>query len=134
MISYVICLLFINLFLGCNKDETPTGPQFNSLKEEIDNLANQYVKVGAIIGVINKQQKKLIFSYGKKYINDNTPPDANTVFDTPPWLNVLKERFKNTDLGYILLEDKGDPLLCMGATILDVKFVRVCCSNFSGFP
>jgi len=32
-------------------------------------------------GVINKQQEQLIFSYGTKSIDDNTPPDANTVFD-----------------------------------------------------
>jgi CubicO group peptidase (beta-lactamase class C family) len=77
----IFCLIFIIVFSGCDKEKTPTGPQFNSLEEEIDNLANHYVKVGAMIGIINKQQEKLVFSYGTKSINNNVPPDANTVFD-----------------------------------------------------
>jgi CubicO group peptidase (beta-lactamase class C family) len=39
------------------------------------------MKVGAMIGVINKQQQRLIFSYGSKSINAVEPPDANTVFE-----------------------------------------------------
>ena len=39
------------------------------------------MKVGAIIGIINKQQERVIFSYGTKSINSNEPPDANTVFE-----------------------------------------------------
>jgi hypothetical protein len=42
LISKVVCLLCIILISGCDKDETPTGPQFNSLEEEIDHIANQY--------------------------------------------------------------------------------------------
>jgi hypothetical protein len=67
LISKVVCLLCIILISGCDKDETPTGPQFNSLEEEIDHIANQYLKVGATIGIINKQQERLIFSYETKY-------------------------------------------------------------------
>lgn len=77
----IFCLIFIIVFSGCDKDETPTVSRFNSLEEEIDYIAEQYVKVGAMIGIINKQQEKLIFSYGTKAINNNEPPDANTAFD-----------------------------------------------------
>jgi CubicO group peptidase (beta-lactamase class C family) len=80
----VIFLVFIILFSGCDSDEPPKNPQdppFESLEEEIDYLAGQYVRVGAMIGVINKQQEKLVFSYGTKSIYNNESPDANTVFD-----------------------------------------------------
>jgi D-alanyl-D-alanine-carboxypeptidase/D-alanyl-D-alanine-endopeptidase len=77
----VFCLICILLILGCSKDKTPTGPGFQSLEEEINSIANTYTKVGAMIGVINKQQQKLIFSYGSKSVNTNEPPDANTVFE-----------------------------------------------------
>ena len=75
------CLILILVLSGCDKGETPTGPEFNSLEEEIDNIARQYVKVGAMIGVINKEQEKLIFSYGTKSFNTDDPPDANSVFE-----------------------------------------------------
>ena len=80
-IAKIFCLIFLIVFSGCDKDETPTGPQFNSLEEEIDHIANQYLKVGATIGIINKQQERLIFSFGTKSVNSNEPPDANTVFE-----------------------------------------------------
>jgi len=73
-----MCVIFIS---GCDKDDTPTGPPIGSLEEEIDQIANQYLRVGAIIGIINKQQERVIFSYGTKSINSNEPPDANTVFE-----------------------------------------------------
>ena len=81
----VIFLIFIIVFSGCDKNETPNEtpnePEFESLAEEIDYLANQYVEIGAMIGVIDKQQEKLIFSYGTKSINTTEPPDSNTAFD-----------------------------------------------------
>jgi len=81
MISKVVCLICIIFISGCDKDDTPTGPPIGSLEEEIDQIANQYLKVGAIIGIINKQQERIIFSYGTKSINSNEPPDANSVFE-----------------------------------------------------
>ena len=81
LISKVVCLMCIILISGCDKDDTPTGPPIGSLEEEIDHIANQYLKVGAIIGIINKQQERVIFSYGTKSINNNEPPDVNTVFE-----------------------------------------------------
>ncbi len=77
----MFCLIFIITFSGCDKDEIPTAPHFNSLEEEIDYIANRYVKVGAMIGIINKEQEKIIFSYGTKSVENNDPPDANSVFE-----------------------------------------------------
>jgi D-alanyl-D-alanine-carboxypeptidase/D-alanyl-D-alanine-endopeptidase len=96
----IFCLIFIIIFSGCDKDETPTGPQFNSFEEEIDNLANQYVKVGAMIGVINKQQEKLVFSYGTKSINNSALPDSNTVFD----IGSITKTFTTTLLSDMVLK------------------------------
>jgi CubicO group peptidase (beta-lactamase class C family) len=81
LFSKVVCLTCFILFSGCDKDDTPTSSPIGSLEEEIDQIANQYLKVGAIIGIINKQQERIIFSYGTKSINNNEPPDANTVFE-----------------------------------------------------
>jgi D-alanyl-D-alanine-carboxypeptidase/D-alanyl-D-alanine-endopeptidase len=80
--STVTLFSTIFLFSNCTEDSvSPSDPPVSSLEEEIDLIANQYFKVGAIIGVINKQQEKLVFSYGTKSINSNEPPDANTVFE-----------------------------------------------------
>jgi len=76
-----ILYLIILVTLSCNKDDPQTVNEFNSLEEEINFIADKYVNVGAMVGVINKQQEKLIFSYGSKSVNENDPPDANTAFD-----------------------------------------------------
>jgi len=80
-ISKALYLISIFLILSCSKDKTPIGPIFHNLQGEINHIANRYMKVGAMIGVINKHQQKLIFSYGSKSVNTNEPPDANTVFE-----------------------------------------------------
>lgn len=77
----VFALIVIILFSSCGRDEIPTEPQPDSLEEEIDGIATQYARVGAMIGVINKQQEKLVFSYGTKSIHSDEAPDANTVFE-----------------------------------------------------
>lgn len=69
------------IFSGCNKNDDSTDPMVTSLEEEIKYLANQYVKIGAVVGIIDKQQNRHIFSYGSKSINFAEQPDANTVFD-----------------------------------------------------
>lgn len=74
----VILLSIIITFSGCRK-KNPSD--FVSLKEEIDSIAEQYVKVGAVVGVINKRNEKLVFSYGTKLVGEVEPPDANTVFE-----------------------------------------------------
>jgi CubicO group peptidase (beta-lactamase class C family) len=83
-IQTFICIFFLLVFIafsGCKKDDLPPGPIFNSLDEEIDSIAAKYVKVGAMVGVIDRQQARRIFSYGSKSGAVNDPPDDNTVFD-----------------------------------------------------
>jgi len=75
-------LYMLILFLTfCHKDDSSSGKKFDSLEQEVDFIADKYVKVGAIVGIINKEQQKLVYSFGSKSINQNVPPDANTVFD-----------------------------------------------------
>ncbi len=75
-----LLLSLIFVFNCCNKDDEPTSPLL-SLEEEINKIAEDNLKVGMVIGVINKNQQKIIFSYGSKTLNGNEAPDENTVFD-----------------------------------------------------
>jgi len=76
-----IVIGFLILFPNCHTDYDTTDDEFESLAEEIDHLANKYVKIGAVIGIIDKQQQRQIFIYGSKFLNTISPPDENTVFD-----------------------------------------------------
>jgi CubicO group peptidase (beta-lactamase class C family) len=81
LVSVALCLFAALTLPGCGDDSTPTAPPGRSLSEDIDEIALQYVKVGGMIGVIDKHQRRHIFSYGSKSVADSTPPDANTVFE-----------------------------------------------------
>ena len=76
-------ILFVLMLLltSCHKDDPDNGNKYDSLEQEVNIIANKYVKNGAMVGIINMHQEKLVFSFGSKSINENIPPDANTVFD-----------------------------------------------------
>ena len=74
-------LIIIILISACNKQDEDVNPEMTSLEEEVEYLADQYVKVGAVVGIIDKKQIRHVYSFGSKSINDAEPPDANTVFD-----------------------------------------------------
>jgi CubicO group peptidase (beta-lactamase class C family) len=78
----IIGLVFLFAFPHCKKDENGGGPvRFNSLEEEIDYLVGQYLKVGFVVGIIDKEQQKRVFAYGEKERGYGVPPDENTVFE-----------------------------------------------------
>lgn len=56
-------------------------PAFDSLEEEIHSLADKYVEVGAMVGVIDLQQNRSIYSFGRRSFDSPEPPDADTVFE-----------------------------------------------------
>jgi CubicO group peptidase (beta-lactamase class C family) len=78
-----ICLYLIIVILisACNDNDEVVDPGFVNLEEEVGYLADQYVKVGAMVGIIDKKQNRHIFSFGSKSLNNAEPPDVNTVFD-----------------------------------------------------
>lgn len=78
---YFLVFPLIFILNGCNNEETLPGPPFKDLEEEVNDIADQYVKVGLIIGIIDNQQKRQVFSYGSKSMEIGDPPDENTVFD-----------------------------------------------------
>lgn len=80
-VLYLFFLIFIIASAGCSKDETPEVLQFDNLEDEITYLSSKYVKIGAMVGIINKHQERQVFSFGSKSINNNEPPDVNTAFD-----------------------------------------------------
>ncbi|UCF63697.1 MAG: beta-lactamase family protein, partial [bacterium] len=47
----------------------------------IDAIAKNHIKVGGVIGIIDKQQKRQVFTYGAKSIQGADAPDANTIFE-----------------------------------------------------
>ncbi len=81
IIVKILIIVTALLFSDCGKDDTLTSPQYTSLEDEINDIVSRYLKVGAIIGIIDKNQERHVFSYGTKSVNTNEPPDPNTVFD-----------------------------------------------------
>ena len=74
-IYWMVLLSFITtLFFGCATEEQL------SLEEQINEIVMPRIKVGAMVGVINNQER-LILSYGSKAVNSNDPPDADTIFE-----------------------------------------------------
>ena len=79
--SLLLLVTIIIIASTCSKENSLTAPEYTSLQEEIDAIAYRYIKVGGVIGVIDKHQQRQVFSYGSKSINGNERPDANTVFE-----------------------------------------------------
>jgi CubicO group peptidase (beta-lactamase class C family) len=79
----LVVLFFLSIWLlGFSNCSCKSGKDNGTLtlKQAIDNIVNPRLKVGAIIGVILKNQRH-VFAYGKKERNGNEPPDSNTVFE-----------------------------------------------------
>jgi CubicO group peptidase (beta-lactamase class C family) len=74
-----LTLIFLNS--GCTKENDSPQPQSINLEEEINQIADQYLKVGLVIGIIDDKQIKHTYSYGSKSLGLQEPPDANTAFD-----------------------------------------------------
>jgi CubicO group peptidase (beta-lactamase class C family) len=82
-LEFLLLIIHISSFIffsSCSENGQPPDPQYSSLEEEIDHLVEQYSEVGAAIGVINNQQEQIVLFYGTKTLNENDPPDTNTVF------------------------------------------------------
>ena len=65
---------------GCaNKVVDPI--ENNTFDAVIEELAEKYIKVGGMVGIIDSNQKRAVFSFGSKSVQFESAPDTNTVFD-----------------------------------------------------
>ena len=99
-IFLLFCIVLLLTMIGCEKD-SPVESDNLTLEQEIDNLASQYVKVGAMVGIIDKSQTRHVFSYGAKLTGTDNPPDANTLFG----IGSITKTFTTTLLAEMYLEN-----------------------------
>jgi len=95
-----LLFLFIIVFVsGCKKDDEPS---FNSLEEEIDYIAEKYVKMGAAIGIIDKNQDEMELYYGTISNSNSDPPDQHSIFE----VGSVTKTFTTTLLAQMILDGK----------------------------
>lgn len=99
-ILHIIFIVLIILFsISCDKEEKP---KFDTLVEEVNYLVNQKLKMGAAIGIIDRQNQEIKMYYGRVSKNDSNPPDEHSVFD----IGSITKTFTNTLLAIKILEKK----------------------------
>lgn len=97
----LILFLCFLILAGCKKDE-PTGPQFNSLTEEIEYLVDEYVKMGAAIGIIHKDQNAQELYFGTLSGNNGNLPNGHSIFE----IGSITKTFTATLLAQMILDGK----------------------------
>jgi D-alanyl-D-alanine-carboxypeptidase/D-alanyl-D-alanine-endopeptidase len=93
--------LVLMLALGC---DSPTSSEPATLTEAIDDLAEQYVKVGAMVGVV-RGSETLVLSYGTKRYGADDPPDRHSIFE----IGSITKSFTTTLLARWVLDGTLDP-------------------------
>ena len=80
-ILYLSLLILAGSLLlpGCQKEPSPE-PQFNDFEEELEYLVDQYVKMGAAIGIVDQQHIQEFF-FGRISANREDPPDSHSLFE-----------------------------------------------------
>ncbi|MCP4257706.1 MAG: beta-lactamase family protein [Planctomycetes bacterium] len=140
MRNYYLLIIVALVLSGCSRKDNPNEPAFNSLEEEINSLADKYVNVGAMVGIIDLQQNKSIYSFGRKSFDSPEPPDADTVFEigsiTKTFTAILaadmfsKGLIDNQIVGHYLPADKVKMPSRDGAHITFTHLLR----HMSGMP
>lgn len=102
--------LLVIVFLAiAGGDGDPRSVDVDGLRAEIDAIASEYVKVEAMIGVIDREQTRHIFSYGTETVHGSTPLDQRKLFD----IGSITKTFTCTLLADMALRgivDPGDPV------------------------
>ena len=83
-------LLCVLLVPGCQKDLT-LEPRFESFEEELDYLVEQYVRMGAAIGIIDQQQKLQEYYFGSLSNENSNPPDSHSLFEIGSITKTLRQ-------------------------------------------
>lgn len=111
-----LLLIFILLLLpGCKKEDSG-NIQFNNFEEELEYLIEKYVRMGAVVGLIDKQQNTLEYYFGALSKNLSDRPDNHSIFE----IGSITKTFTTTLLakmildGTISIEDELESLLPEG--------------------
>ena len=99
--ALIFCLVYILIIPGCTPDEF-SDPGFNSFEEELNDLVNRYVRMGAAIGIIDRNQQEQEFYFGRLSNSNNTPPDRQSIFET----GSISKTFTAVLLAKMVLEGK----------------------------
>ena len=92
------CILLVS---GCTKEVTPEL-RFNSFEEEFEYLLDEYVKMGAAIGIIDQQQNLHEYYIGTISNDDANPPDRHSIFE----IGSITKTFTATLLARMVLDAK----------------------------
>ena len=98
---YLLLLLCILLSPGCKKDEDQE-PRFDSFEEEFEYLVDKYVRMGASVGIIDKDQILHEFYLGELSNSRSTPPDGHSLYE----IGSITKTFTATLLAQMILEGK----------------------------
>ncbi len=78
---FLTCLGSVLPNFSCQRTSTPTDPTATTLEEEVREISGPYIRVGAMVGIIDGSGSKRVFSFGTKAVGTEDPPDSNTVFE-----------------------------------------------------
>ncbi|MEA3463265.1 MAG: serine hydrolase, partial [Bacteroidota bacterium] len=95
-----LCFLLVS---GCKKEPSPE-PHFNSFEEELEYLVEEYVKMGASVGIIDQQQNLQEYYFGSISNDDASPPDSHSIFE----LGSITKTLTATLLAQMILDGKID--------------------------
>ena len=105
-----VSLLGILLLSVLGEDHMPIPVDIDGLTVEIDVIATEYVQVGAMIGVIDRNQGRRTFSYGSDGLHlGSIPLHEDSLFD----IGSITKTFTClllTDMGLRGLVDPGSPV------------------------
>ncbi|MHC4271928.1 MAG: serine hydrolase domain-containing protein, partial [Planctomycetota bacterium] len=116
ILFYIV--LFPLVLTGCKSTE----PDFNNLEEAVEYYAEKYVKMGAAIGIIDKQQDEQEFYFGTTSNYNSNRPNRHSIFE----IGSITKTFTATLLaqmilnGKIRLEEEAGSLLPAGEITLPV--------------